>query len=81
MIAINKNKIPIYRNAYVRLQANINKQIAAIRYKIDDTIFLFINGSPFEMNYITQKEKLPLGAFETAIREKGIGYELCLAVF
>jgi len=22
------------------------------------------------MNYITQKEKLPLGAFETAIREK-----------
>lgn len=23
------------------------------------------------MNYITQKEKLPLGAFETAIREKG----------
>lgn len=70
MIAINKNKIPIYRNAYVRLWANINKQIAAIRYKIDDTIFLFINGSPFEMNYITQKEKLPLGAFETAIREK-----------
>ena len=48
----------------------MNKQIAAIRYKIDDTIFLFINGSPFEMNYITQKEKLPLGAFETAIREK-----------
>jgi len=27
------------------------------------------------MNYITQKEKLPLGAFETALREKGIGYE------
>ena len=70
MIAINKNKIPIYRNACVRLQANINKQIAAIRYKIDDTIFLFINGAPFEMNYITQKEKLPLGVFETAIREK-----------
>lgn len=31
------------------------------------------------MNYITQKEKLPLGAFETAIREKRIGYEWCLA--
>ena len=49
--------------------------MAAIKYKIDDTIFLFINGPPFEMNYITQKEKLPLGAFETALREKGIGYE------
>lgn len=55
--------------------------MAAIKYKIDDTIFLFIKGPPFEMNYITQKEKLPLGAFETAIREKGIGYEGCLAVF
>ena len=54
--------------------------MAAIRYKIDDMIFLFIKCPPNGTNYITQKEKLPLGAFETAIREKGIGYELCLAV-
>lgn len=44
--------------------------MAAIRYKIDDTIFLFIKCPPNGTNYITQKEKLPLGAFETAIREK-----------
>ena len=49
--------------------------MAAIEYKIDDTIFLFIKVSPNGTNYITQKEKLPLGAFETALREKGIGYE------
>ncbi|WP_296057938.1 hypothetical protein [uncultured Holdemanella sp.] len=55
--------------------------MAAIRYKIDDMIFLFIKCPPNGTNYITQKEKLPLGAFETAIREKGIGYELCLAGF
>lgn len=55
--------------------------MAAIRYKIDDTIFLFIKCPPNGTNYITQKEKLPLGAFETAIREKGMGYEGCLAVF
>ena len=55
--------------------------MAAIRYKIDDMIFLFIKCPPNGTNYITQKEKLPLGAFETGIREKGIGYELCLAVF
>ena len=55
--------------------------MAAIRYKIDDMIFLFIKCPPNGTNYITQKEKLPLGAFETAIREKGIGYEGCLAVF
>ena len=55
--------------------------MAAIRYKIDDTIFLFIKCPPNGTNYITQKEKLPLGAFETAIRDKGMGYEGCLAVF
>ena len=44
--------------------------MAAIRYKIDDMIFLFIKCPPNGTNYITQKEKLPLGAFETAIREK-----------
>ena len=55
--------------------------MAAIRYKIDDMIFLFIKCPPNGTNYITQKEKLPLGAFETAIREKGMGYEGCLAVF
>ena len=53
--------------------------MAAIRYKIDDTIFLFIKCPPNGTNYITQKEKLPLGAFETAIREKGMGYEGCLS--
>ncbi len=44
--------------------------MAAIRYKIDDTIFLFIKCPPNGTNYITQKEKLPLGAFETAIEKR-----------
>lgn len=35
--------------------------MAAIRYKIDDTILLFIKCPPNGTNYITQKEKLPLG--------------------
>ena len=44
--------------------------MAAIEYDI------FVHkGPPNGTNYITQKEKLPLGAFETALREKGIGYE------
>lgn len=59
----------------MRLKANINKQMAAIRYKIEDIIFLFMKKPPDKINYNTQKEKLPLGAFETALREKGIGYE------
>ena len=59
----------------MRLYANINKQMAAIRYKIEDIIFLFMKKPPDKINYNTQKEKLPLGAFETALREKGIGYE------
>ena len=49
--------------------------MAAIRYKIEDIIFLFMKTPPDKINYNTQKEKLPLGAFEAALREKGIGYE------
>lgn len=50
--------------------------MAAIRYKIEDIIFLFMKKPPDKINYNTQKEKLPLGAFETALREKGIGYDI-----
>ena len=37
--------------------------MAAIRYKIEDIIFLFMKKPPDKINYNTQKEKLPLGAF------------------
>lgn len=38
--------------------------MAAIRYKIEDIIFLFMKKPPDKINYNTQKEKLPLGAFQ-----------------
>ena len=49
--------------------------MAAIRYKIEDIIFLFMKKPPDKINYNTQKEKLPSGALEAALREKGIRYE------
>ena len=52
------------------------------KYKLGDELKIKVKRAnlsrkqlDFEMIYITQKEKLPLGAFETALREKGIGYE------
>ena len=33
--------------------------MAAIRYKIEDIIFLFMKKPPDKINYNTQKEKLP----------------------